>query len=279
MLPNFLIVGAPKAGTTSIAAYLDGHPDVFIAREKEVHFFDQHFENGPDWYRGRFEGAQGERAVGEASPTYMNRDEWVARMAELLPDAKLIAVLRNPVDRAYSHYWWMRALYERRTFAEGARAEMSGAEDPPRFGYLAEGRYVEHLERLCRWYPRTSLAVVILEEMRRAPEEGFSALCRFLDIDDSVKPAVLGAVMNRAYRLRFPRLRVEMMRFHAWDRLPRGWAERIDLWNRVPFSYPPMDPEIRSELEAYFSRYNAALEAWLGRALPVWETHPVPTTE
>src|SRR5207244_2422248 len=103
-------------------------------------------------------------------------------------------------------------------------------------------------------------------------------LCRFLDVNDTLRPANLGSVMNTAYRLRFPRLRVEMMRFHAWRRLPR-LAGRLDRWNRVSFTYPPMGAEIRSELGAYFAEYNGALESWLGRKVSVWDPRPVSATE
>src|SRR4051812_42429120 len=105
--PDFLIVGAAKAGTTSLAAYLAEHPDVFMARRKELHFFgrEKEYRRGWEWYCSHFEGAGDARAVGEATPDYMWRERAVERIAQDLPKARIIATLRHPVDRAYSHYW------------------------------------------------------------------------------------------------------------------------------------------------------------------------------
>ena len=273
LLPNFLIIGSAKAGSTALAAYLSSHPQVFVAAEKEVHFFDDHFHRGVDWYSSRFDAVRGEVAVGDATPTYMYMDEAIGRMAALLPDAKLIAILRNPVDRAHSHYWWMRALDERRSFADAVHDEIQGREEPNPEKYIAAGRYLERLESVCRYYPRSSLHVVVLEDLRASANATFADVCRFLGVDDRVEPSNLGAVHNPAYRLRWPALRTWMMRMHAWRRLPFDLAGRIDGWNRVPFRPPRMDHQLRAELDAYYEPYNTALAAWLGRDLSVWDRH------
>src|SRR5437762_2920456 len=101
-LPNFLIIGAPRSATTSTALYLSQHPEVHIAPQKEVNFFDLEFHRGLDWYRAQFDRVEDGQVVGEASPNYMFSEDAVQRMAALLPDAKLIAILREPVSRAYS---------------------------------------------------------------------------------------------------------------------------------------------------------------------------------
>lgn len=268
MLPNFLIIGAPKAGTTALAAYLAVHPQVFVAPEKEVHYFDTQYGRGTDWYRGRFAGVRGEAAVGEASPTYMYNDVALERIAASLPGVKLIAVLRNPVDRAYSHYWWMHALFEQRSFEEVVRGGMAGT--PGIRPYVRAGRYLERLQRvrqICHGFP---LHVTILEELRSAPEPTYAEVCRFLGVDDANVPEDVGEIHNPAYRLRVPWLRRLMFRFRARKRLPSRLVDRIDQWNRVPFDYPPMDPMLRSELERYYEGPNAELARWLGRDEPLW---------
>ena len=270
MLPNFLIIGAPKAGTTSLAAHLDAHPDVFVAEEKEVHYFDDNFDRGDAWYESRFAKGAGRRAVGDATPTYMFRQTALERMAALLPDAKLIAVLRNPVDRMYSHYWWMKVLRERRSFAEVCRDLLTNPEEATASEYLQGGRYLEALERVCELYPRSALHVVILERFKATPAPLYADVCRFLAIDDTVVPTGLDAVHNPSYRLRWYGLRAAMMRVRLWRKLPRLSA-RIDAWNRVPFRYPKMDPDVRAEMERYFEPYNKALGVWLGSDLTEWE--------
>lgn len=270
MLPNFLIIGAPKAGTTSLAAHLAAHPDVFVAEEKEVHFFDENFDRGVAWYESRFAKGAGRRAMGDATPTYMFRQHALERMAALLPDAKLIAVLRNPVDRMYSHYWWMHVLRERRSFADVCRALLDNPDDAAASEYLQGGRYLEALENVCAFYPRSALHVVILERFKAEPDALYADVCRFLGIDDAIVPAGLDAVHNQSYRLRWYGLRAAMMRVRLWRKLPRLSA-RIDAWNRVPFRYPRMDPAVRADLERYFEPYNKALGAWLGRDVTEWD--------
>ena len=109
-LPNFFIAGTMRSGTTSLTRYLDAHPDVFIAPQKEIHYFDLNYPRGIDWYRQQFSNVDREVAVGDATPSYVYLEEAVARMTETVPDARVIVLLRHPVDRAYSHYWLRRAL-------------------------------------------------------------------------------------------------------------------------------------------------------------------------
>ncbi|MGH2726565.1 MAG: sulfotransferase domain-containing protein, partial [Actinomycetota bacterium] len=119
-LPNFLILGAMKAGTTSLAYWLGEHPDVFLAPGKELFFFNvpQRWELGVDWYRSQFAGSEGKIARGEATPGYLGHPQAAERIAATLPDVRLIALLRHPADRAYSQYWHNRATgTETRTFA------------------------------------------------------------------------------------------------------------------------------------------------------------------
>lgn len=271
-LPTFLIIGAPKAGTTSLASYLDAHPDVFVAEEKEVHFFDRQFHRGLGWYGGRFAAAGATPALGDASPTYMYSDGALDRIAETLPDARLVAVLRNPVDRAYSHYWWERALTERRGFADAVHQEMrEGEATPRRKRYLRGGLYLSRLEEVVRRFPRDQLMVVVLEDLKTDLDRVYAEVCRHIGVDDSFRPEHLGAVENPAYALRWPWLRFAMRRARAWKRLPGDLAGRIDRLNRKELNYTAMDPALRAELLAYYADANRALERWLGRDLPAWE--------
>jgi sulfotransferase family protein len=273
-LPNFLIVGAPRCGTTSLSSYLSGHPDVFIAPQKEVHYFDHYHRRGDDWYRAQFTGSRSRRLVGEASPSYMFEEEAMERMARLVPDAKLVAILREPVARMYSAYWFRKELAgEEQTF-EQAIEEEQRPDFTPRKRLpllLTHSTYLPALERVCRYYPRSSLQVHLLDDLRVAPEETFGSLCGFLGIDASVKPPKLGKAVNRTHRLRSRRLYRSMVRMRAWRRLPFRLGYALDEWNRVPFTYPDMDPATKDRLHAMFAERNAALAAWLGRDLSIWD--------
>ena len=186
--PNFLILGAPKAGTTALYAYLSQHPQVYMSPHKEPNFFA--FEGAPPRYTGPgdssginrssvtrldaylalFAGANGEAAVGEASPLYLQFPDAAHRIHHHVPDAKLIAILRNPVERAYSDF-----LYRRKNGNEPSDDPLVAfqSEDErlargwsPYFGYLQKGRYADHLERYFSLFSRDQITVFLFEDLR-----------------------------------------------------------------------------------------------------------------
>ncbi len=263
-----------KAGTTTLAGLLASHPDVFIFPDKEVHFFDRHFDRGVDWYREQFGGATTERAVGEATGAYMRKDEVVARMASVVPEAKLLAVLRDPVDRAYSHYWMLRSKWGiGHTFEELVREEIAGRRLPPPLSHarlLDFGRYVPQLESLCAHFPRESLHVLLFEDLTDDRADSYAGVCRFIGVDDAHVPQEAERVWNKTTGLRSERLRRGMLRAGAFRRAPR-LAAAIDRLNRTE-SYPRMDSGIRRELVEWYADEISALSAWLGRDLSAWRT-------
>jgi hypothetical protein len=162
-LPHFLVLGAQKAGTTALYAYLRWHPAITGPSWKEVSFFDRHWWRGPAWYRGQFPLRSGTRLVGEASPSYLFHPLAPERVGALVPDARLVALLRDPVARAYSHYQHEVALgreplsFEDALAAEPERTRGEEARlvaDARAFSrawwdhtYVARGLYAEQLER------------------------------------------------------------------------------------------------------------------------------------
>jgi hypothetical protein len=267
-LPNFLIVGALRSGTTSMARYLGSHPDVFVAPQKEVRYFDRNFERGIDWYARQFSGVAGESAVGEATPTYMYEELARERMREKLPEARLIAVLRNPVDRAYSHYWLNRATgIETLGFAAALDLEARRLDrGEARYAYADRGRYLRYLRRVGDLYHRGSLLSILFEDLRDRPEGTYRSVCRFLDVDARFVPPNLGRPINGFVTFRSPQLR-RMTRS-----LPRPMRNAVGRLNARSTSYPPMDPSLRKELLRRFAEDNEALADWLGKDLAMWRT-------
>ncbi|MGH2785244.1 MAG: sulfotransferase family protein [Actinomycetota bacterium] len=263
-LPTFLIIGAMRSGTTALTRYLDAHPQVFMAPEKEVHFFDRHYDRGADWYRSRFAGADGQPSVGEATQTYMFLPEAMPLIAAMLPDARLVAILRNPVDRAYSHYWMNRS---QETEQRDPRTALTDSlEDPsPMFPYVDRGRYVDQLRRVCEYYPRSSLHVLLFEDLVAEPGPTFASLCGFLGINAGERPANLGDPVNQHLEYRSLRLR------NISKRLPKPIGNLIGKVNGKKTSYPPMEPELRKRLSAAYADDNARLAGWLGRDLAIWD--------
>jgi hypothetical protein len=243
-LPDFLVIGAQKAGTTALYAYLRWHPGIAGPSWKEVSFFDRHWWRGEAWYRGQFPLRAGERLVGEASPSYLFHPLAPERARSLVPGAKLVALLRDPVDRAYSQYQHEVALGREPLSFEDALA----AEDERLVGeverliadsrafsrawwdhtYTARGRYAEQLERWLEAFPSEQLLVVRTEDLGERPAETYASILAFLGAEPHELPD-------------YPRV---------FDR-----------------DYEPMRAETRAALAATFAEPNRRLEALLGREL------------
>jgi hypothetical protein len=259
VLPDFMVIGAQKAGTTSLYAYLSTHPDILPAAHKEIHYFDVHYAEGERWYRAMFPTRRridaagqpdGRRVVtGEASPYYLFHPLAARRAADTVPDARLVVLLRDPIERAWSHYRHeVRAGRERLSFVDALAAEptrLSGAEAALRAGlanaatvahrtssYIARGRYAQQLRRWLEHYPRESLLVVQAEDLFDAPVREFGRVVEHLGVA----------------QMREPRFDV----FNAGRRTP-------------------IDPDARADLTEVFREPNAELEELLGVRLP-WPT-------
>lgn len=209
VLPDFLIIGAQKAGTTSLYHYLAQHPNVLPLEWKEVHYFDNAFERSPLWYRAHFprrealaalaEKVSGPALTGEATPFYMFHPDGPRRIRSLLPDAKLIVLLREPVARAFSHYHHERRKgVESLSFEEAVareperlRAELErvgeGAYDDPtslqrHASYLTRGEYARQLERAYAHFDRRQVLVLFSEDLFRDPHGVYERTTSFLGL-------------------------------------------------------------------------------------------------
>jgi sulfotransferase family protein len=280
-LPNFLIVGAMKSGTSSLASWIGAHPQAFIAAGKEIHFFDvdQNWELGLEWYRENFDGTDGALAVGEGTPRYMFLRRSVERMAAAVPEAKLIVCLRDPVERAFSHY--LHAYYrvgdERRSFANAVADELaeSAAFEPEEVagGYVQRGYYARQLERLTAHFPRDRVHVVLFDDIRHDPRRVFADTCRFLGLADDFQPRNVGSRANGAAVYRPLTVWRWMRRHHVLSRLPPRLASVIERAMKRSLSrYPAIDPPVHAALAERFALHNDALAGWLGRDLPPWGT-------
>ncbi len=245
---------------------------MFVAPRKELFFFGFNFERGVDWYRSRFERAVGQPAVGEATPWYLWSPEAPAQMASVIPNAKLIAILRNPADRAYSHFWMERNRFKGARFEELVSPLLSTPWDQlgDKGGYLRIGIYLPQLQRVCESYPRSSLHVMLFDDLVSDPAGSFAAVCRFIGIDDSVRPSILGKAFNPASH-RSERVHRAIIGLDLWQRAPRI-ARLATSLNRRSETAPPIDADLRRELMRWYAEPNAALADWLGRDLSSWSS-------
>jgi hypothetical protein len=244
-LPDFLIIGAQKAGTTALYAYLRWHPEITGPSFKEVSFFDRHFVRGETWYRAHLPARPRGRLVGEASPSYLFHPLAPERVRTTVPDARLIAILRNPIDRALSHYQHEVSLgREELSFEEAIDREeerMRGevermVRDPSYFSfawwnhtYLARGRYAEQLAGWFTVFPRDQLLVLFSEDLLEQPSKTYERVLDFL-----------GATR------------------HELGSYPRIFTQE----------YGGMSPATRARLERYFAEPNRQLAEMLDREPP-----------
>ena len=266
-LPRIFVIGAAKAGTSSLARWLDDHPDVAVARQKEVDFFsyDPVWANGVEWYRNQFPPAP---VWCDASPSYLPAPAAPERMRDVQPEARIIALLRDPVERTYVHYWWHRAWgAESREFVDVVTAELAG--EPTPMGPVDTSRYAVHLERWAASFSRDQILLGDFIELRERPADLFREVCRFAGIPEVLSESV-GTAFNPTVQVRSQRL----WRLGRRKGARRSWREQpkgIDRLLIKPIDRPPMHPEARQRLEAYFAPYDEQLRAFWERAVLPWD--------
>jgi hypothetical protein len=184
-LPDFLVVGAQRCGTSWTYRRLAAHPSILRAWRKEVHFFDRDdaFARGPAWYRAHFPRARPGMITGEATPSYLFVPAAPPRLAALVPRARLVVLLRDPVDRAYSHYQLRRRLgREQRSFEAALDAQAEGPLAVRHDSYLLRGHYAEQLARLFGLFPSEQVLVLQSEALFAQPAVGLEQLLGFLGL-------------------------------------------------------------------------------------------------
>lgn len=204
VLPNYLIIGTQRGGTTSLYEHLVRHPDMPRALTKEVRFFDVEFGKGLMWYRAHFPSHMYKWArqrsghamvVGEATPDYMFDPRVPPRVAGAILEVKLVVLLRNPIDRAYSHYWhqvsggFEHLGFEEAVAREASRAEKYGEEPYGSFerhhhSYLARGVYVDQLHMWMDLFPREQFFIETSESLFKDPARVVRDLFHFLGLPD-----------------------------------------------------------------------------------------------
>jgi len=261
VMPSYLIIGASKCGTTSLYNYLIQHPAIFPASTKEVHFFDYYFHRGLSWYKSHFPtlsevarcSAQNSQPciTGESSPYYLAHPLSPQRVKQLLPEARLICMLRNPVDRALSSYYnQVRLGIEKLpSFEEALKVEESriaGQEERLRndpsysgfehkyFSYFRRGCYVDQLENWFRHFDRDRIMVIQSETFFSQPEKVFSNVLGHIGVQPWTPPEFSVFNAGGEYTGITPRLREDLLeRYRPYnERLFSLLGERYEGWDR-----------------------------------------------
>lgn len=302
MLPNFLLIGTAKAGTTSLYHLLRQHPAVFMPAVKEPRFFayvdDPPAMTGPgdresneasgavytmDAYEALFDDVTSERAVGEASVNYLYSKTAPRRIHEHVPDAHLIAVLRNPVERAYSHYLHLlRAGREPlRDFEAALDAEPERREQGWEWSwhYARMGFYHEQLTRYLEYVDRDQLSVYLFDTFKNDNVAVAQDIYRALGVDDTFEPStsLTHAKTGVPISDRFQQFLLNPdhpIRRAARTVVPEPVRTKgVKLLKNLNLSKPSMNADVRTRLVRHFADDIGRLEDLLGRDLSHWTDH------
>ena len=275
ILPNFLIIGAQKCGTTWLGEQVGRHPDVYMA-PGEIHYFDKahRWSRGPGWYAGHFTSGAGHRRIGEKTPDYLwangqgtegHLPQVHQNVHSLLPNAKLITVLRNPVDRVRSAL--LHLIRTRRLPPDSSLDELAlhPTGEVRAHGVLEKGYYLRQITAYLELYPRDHFLTLIYEEdVVARPDLAMVKICRFLDVDPGRLPPIDTTRKNESLHSR--------LRLAVNYRLPAiRYASQVLDYLAPPYR-PVLAPATRAQLARQYARENAALFQLLDRPLPSsWE--------
>lgn len=200
--PDFLIIGTQRGGTTTLFSLLSAHPGIFMPEEKEVHYFDLNYQKGIDWYTAKFSNSVKDSTAisGEASPYYLYHPHVPERVAKDLPEVKLIVLLRDPVDRAYSNYMLERkrnaepldtfsqvvAMETKRTEGDEEQMKLDPTfigNDFQRYSYMKRGLYGQQLQRWFTYFPKDRFLLLKSEDFFTEPKAILTRIYDFLEIE------------------------------------------------------------------------------------------------
>jgi len=291
VLPNFFCVGAQKAGTTTLYNILKQHPDIFLPDLKETHFFfeEKQFKKGIEFYEETyFSNWKGEKAVGEIEPDYMYLNFIHERIASNIGrDVKLIFLLRNPVDRAFSQYLMnVRRGFESLGFLEALKLERERIKKDilsyKRFGYVQRGLYYKQIKKMLDFFPFENMFFVFFEEdFIKNRESTIKALLRFLEVSDK-EELNLDIKSNSASVPRFRFLTKILYSQNIVKKIGRiilpdeivrrKLFKKVDNFNTVPIKKPLLVRNVRKELYTnYFKEDIDKLEKLIKRDLSGWK--------
>ena len=282
IIPNFLIIGAPKAGTTSLYQYLRQHPDVFMPANKEPYYFAKtRTEQELSDYLELFAARHNARAVGEASTNYLFRPQAPRLIHAYNKEMRLVAVLRNPVDRAFSQYHHniKLRLEPHVTFEDALAAEEAGDIDRWFLKYVEMGLYAQQLRRYLEVFPREQILVILYDDLRTQLPAIVKRLFGFLGVDDEFAADV--SVRHNPTRVPKSRGIDSLVHVVSGSKLLRRSFKVVGLDDRVrrlgkklryanSTPLPSVNPQTRQRLVDRFRSDCLDLQSLLDRDLSSW---------
>lgn len=283
VLPNFFIAGAPKCGTTAMYEYLRVHPQVFMSREKEPHYFMQdepvHCKvDGEEEYLDLFSAAQPSQhlAVGEASVWYLRSKVALPLIRKFNPQARILLFFRNPVE-------FVQSIHSQLSFNAGRNPDFQAAwaNEKSRATLISMGSFGEQLERAYAVFPKEQIFITVLDDIRANPRREYLRVLEFLGLEDDGRSTFKVENANKLHRLpwlaRFAKKTPKPIKA-TWDFTKRvtgirrlGLMKRVYQLNIKPVKRPAISQELRASIVSEFAEDLALLQEQLGRDLSHWK--------
>jgi hypothetical protein len=271
VLPNFIIVGAMKSGTSSLALELKTHPDIFMA-EKELHFFDVDttYQKGLLHYSSLFEGWNGQKAIGEKTPTYSYAPHVPERIVRFNPKTRLIWIFRDPVARAYSHYWFFVSMgREKQSFEKALKREDLGQGTDFTMRYKDRGVYIAQVKNYLNFFPVDQMLFLKLDEFHINRPDVLACVCDFLKVDAGFK---FRETPKRENVTKTPKsILVQYLAYQLFHKKGSIILQHVKKYNRktIP-GYPAMSEKTHAELRLFYQPHNTLLAELTGLDLSNW---------
>ena len=281
MLPNLLVIGAGKSGTTSLHYYLDQHPDIFMSFPKEPNFFQRDtWQEKMDWYEGLF--PKPAQVRGEASTSYSAypaRKDVPRRVHETIPDVRMIYVVRDPIDRIEAHYaQHLTNRKESRPIDEAVRTILREGDDPVN-PYVCMSRYATQVEQYLPFFPLDRILVIDNAEMKSDRPAVLREAFGFLGVDETFDSPRFDEILNtKRDQVRFSaagaKLRDSRVARFVHNRVPRKVrgpiTKPLTRMLSEPVQRPKLSPEVRAELEEELAPEVERLRELTGKRFASW---------
>ncbi len=290
--PDFIGIGAMKSASYWIYKCLEAHPGICVSSKKEVHFFDSpNYDNGVEWYRSFFSHCEQELVKGEFTPDYLSNLDAASLIYKHFPEVKIIACLRNPVERAYSHYRFnvtrkgKMSIYN--NFEEALEKDA---------GLVQTGYYYQQLKKYFELFPKESIRVMLYDDIQNNPAKFLAELYTFIGVDAEFSPPITNAKKGvtgvRVAKFKIPYL--NPLLYKISDLIQGGFLDKILTHSGVKrrvnrmlqknkkmvdaepgqeIKFPSLSPETFERLLLLYSDDMSGLEKLIGRDLSLWHEY------
>lgn len=277
MFPNLIVIGAMKSGTTSLHYYLSLHPEIFMSKTKELDFFvaEGNWDKGLGWYESHLADAganNAKKVYGESSTNYTKYPSVQgvpARMHSIIPDAKLIYIIRNPVERIISHYLhnYIKGVENRPISEVLLNFEKNH--------YVDDSRYYFQLEQYLKHYSKDNILIIISEELKNNRKDTLEKVFRFLDVDDKFftldfTKEILKTAERRRRNIVGKLLSIILGRESFRSFLPLSVVKAYTIVSSNRIDRPTLDGKLKEELIAYLKNDIDQLREHTGNNLECW---------